>query len=541
MPEIRSVLFRPGPPRPRLPAFGLGGQRTRLSSRAVNRQGSSWASRVPGQLRDALDGALSIQRPAVVAHVERIRRRHPQAGAGDIVAQLEKHYLSAVSTLGAAAGGVAAVPGVGTSAAVALSVAEVGTFLEATAVFALAVAEVHEVPLADLDRRRTLILAVVLGNSGARVVEKAAGRTGAHWGRMLVSNIPMDKIRAVNRVLGRYFVTKYGAKQGILVLGRALPFGIGAVLGAGGNAALGYASVHAARRAFGPAPDAPLVTVTVSPPQTDRHAPAEQNQSPRVGRGPSLPDLSHLAAPSQCLEWVSAADPAEVINGHSVRVDLDRWNNDLRARGLPGGPLTGLSDQGDILDTGIAAISRGHVFTIASAATADEDPDAPLRVLWHALAWGTGTGNRNNRQRMDAIAERLDVARQALASAVNLAAENPGQAYRSLYPGNRPVIASLGPSFLTKYLYFAGGGRADHPCLILDSRVAASLVRAGWESLDPRGSWPAATYERYVELIARWRDELGDRTGRELRADLFERWLFDRGSRETLSSPPSDA
>ncbi|MFI7517479.1 hypothetical protein ACIBVK_28680 [Micromonospora echinofusca] len=38
--------------------------------------------------------------------------------------------------------------------------------------------------------------------------------------------------------LGRNFITKYGAKQGILVLGQAAPFGIGAVIGGGANAAL---------------------------------------------------------------------------------------------------------------------------------------------------------------------------------------------------------------------------------------------------------------------------------------------------------------
>lgn len=186
--------------------------------------------------------------------MERIRRRLPEASAEELVSELEKHYLAAVGTLGAAAGGIAAAPLVGTSASLALSVAEVGTFLEATALFTLAVAEVHGIAIEDLDRRRALILAVLLGNSGSSIVEKSAGRTGAHWGRLLVQGMPMEKINAVNRKLGRHFVTKYGTKQGILVLGRAVPFGLGAAIGAGGNTALGYASVKAARRAFGPPP-----------------------------------------------------------------------------------------------------------------------------------------------------------------------------------------------------------------------------------------------------------------------------------------------
>lgn len=56
-------------------------------------------------------------------------------------------------------------------------------------------------------------------------------------------------------VLGKNFITKYGTKQGIIVLGRVAPFGIGAVIGGGANAALAALAVRAARRAFGPAPE----------------------------------------------------------------------------------------------------------------------------------------------------------------------------------------------------------------------------------------------------------------------------------------------
>ena len=118
----------------------------------------------------------------------------------------------------------------------------------------MAVADVHGVQIVDLERRRTLLMGVLMGNGGSRVVEKVAGRTGTHWAKSLVKAVPMAKIDAVNNVLGRRFITKYGTKQGVLVLGRDLPYGIGAVIGAGGNAALGWMTVSGARRAFGPAP-----------------------------------------------------------------------------------------------------------------------------------------------------------------------------------------------------------------------------------------------------------------------------------------------
>ena len=50
-------------------------------------------------------------------------------------------------------------------------------------------------------------------------------------------------------------MTKYGTKQGILVLGRVIPFGIGAVIGGVANAAFSQGIVKAADRAFGSAPE----------------------------------------------------------------------------------------------------------------------------------------------------------------------------------------------------------------------------------------------------------------------------------------------
>ncbi len=75
-------------------------------------------------------------------------------------------------------------------------------------------------------------MAVMLGDAGAKAVGKVGEPTGQHWARQLVRGIPNSKILAVNKVLGKNFVTKYGTKQGILVLGRVIPFGIGAVMAA---------------------------------------------------------------------------------------------------------------------------------------------------------------------------------------------------------------------------------------------------------------------------------------------------------------------
>jgi hypothetical protein len=77
-----------------------------------------------------LDRAIGIHQSVVAAHVRRIRDRHPEASPSDVIALLEKQYLATVIGTGAAAGGVAAAPGVGTAAAVMANAGEMVSFLE---------------------------------------------------------------------------------------------------------------------------------------------------------------------------------------------------------------------------------------------------------------------------------------------------------------------------------------------------------------------------------------------------------------------------
>lgn len=211
-------------------------------------------SRVGVALSSALDKALAMQRESIAKHVERVRRARPGDPPSEIIRRFERQYLAAVTASGAGVGGAAAAPGVGTGVALALSIGEVGAFLEASTLLTLAIAEVHGLRIDDLERRRTLVLAIVLGDSGSKAAEKVAKRTGQHWARKVVEAVPIEAIRAVNKVLGRNFLTKFGTKEGIVVLGRLVPFGIGAAIGGAANAAFGQTVIRATRRAFGDPP-----------------------------------------------------------------------------------------------------------------------------------------------------------------------------------------------------------------------------------------------------------------------------------------------
>lgn len=198
-----------------------------------------------------LDKALAVQSPLVEAHIARIRRNHPEATPRQIVGRLNVELRAATIATGVGVGAVAAAPGVGTGVALAISGGEAVAFLDATVLYILARGEVQGITLHDVERRRTLVMAIMLGEAGASAVGKVAGRTGPYWARQIVKKIPNKSINAINKVLGRWFVTKYGTKQGIIVLGRVIPFGIGAVIGGAANAVFSQGIISASNRAFG--------------------------------------------------------------------------------------------------------------------------------------------------------------------------------------------------------------------------------------------------------------------------------------------------
>jgi len=121
---------------------------------------------MPALLQRTLEKAIALAQSPVAGYVARLRRARPLASPAEIIAVLEKQYLATVTGTGAAVGGVAVAPGIGTVAALALTGGETALFLETTALFALAVAEVHGIRVDEVERRRTLVLAVALGDNG---------------------------------------------------------------------------------------------------------------------------------------------------------------------------------------------------------------------------------------------------------------------------------------------------------------------------------------------------------------------------------------
>ncbi|UGT38607.1 hypothetical protein LTV02_20940 [Nocardia yamanashiensis] len=199
-----------------------------------------------------LENGSQMQAPAVAKYVKKLRDSHPGESPAQIIARIEKLYLTAVTGSGTAVGATAAVPGVGTIASVAAMSAETAFFLEASAVFTLAVAAVHGVAPEDKERRRALVLAVVMGESGMEIVQKSVGASAKNWGTLLAGKIP--GINSMNDNLMKKFLMQFIAKRSALMFGKVLPAGIGAAIGGFGNRALGHRTIDNARQAFGAPP-----------------------------------------------------------------------------------------------------------------------------------------------------------------------------------------------------------------------------------------------------------------------------------------------
>ncbi len=228
-----------------------------LSSTGGTPQGGA----LPTGFVRGFDRVLAIHRPAVLAHIRSIRRRNPEASPEQIIRILEKRYLAAVTTGGAAVGATAVIPGVGTGITLALSGMETAGFLEATALFTQSVSEVHGIAVEDPERARALVMTMMLGREGSDLVRQLAGQVAGsgtarttYWGELVTNSLPRAVLGPLTDRLKSLFLRQFATRGGASLIGKALPFGIGAVIGGAGNRILGNKVMHTSRIAFGPPP-----------------------------------------------------------------------------------------------------------------------------------------------------------------------------------------------------------------------------------------------------------------------------------------------
>jgi hypothetical protein len=209
-----------------------------------------WQARI---LEAGVERALRTQQPLVAARVAAIRRKRPQASPAEVIDLLGRGLKIAVIATGGVGGAIAVVPAIGTIASLATASAEALAALDATVLYALAVAEVHALPTETAERRRALVLGVIMGEGGQATLRKVTGKSG-DWAQDITNVLPLSKLGPLNITLTRWFIKRFVIRQSVLALGRALPLGIGLVVGAVGNFVIARAVIRGAERAFGPPP-----------------------------------------------------------------------------------------------------------------------------------------------------------------------------------------------------------------------------------------------------------------------------------------------
>lgn len=216
---------------------------------------------LPTTFGRGIDRLMSIQRPAVLAHLRSMSRRHPDASSTDLIKMLERRYLATITTSGAAVGATAVIPAFGTVTTLALSGVETAAFLEATALFGQSVSEVHGLPVTDPERARSLVMALMLGREGSDLVRQWGAETlerditrNMYWGEVVTTSMPRMVVGPLADKLKVSFIRRFAARGSGSIIGKAMPFGIGAVIGGAGNHIIGKRVLHSSRVAFGAAP-----------------------------------------------------------------------------------------------------------------------------------------------------------------------------------------------------------------------------------------------------------------------------------------------
>ncbi|QJW38735.1 hypothetical protein [Cellulosimicrobium protaetiae] len=233
-----------------------------------------------------------------------------------------------------------------------------------------------------------------------------------------------------------------------------------------------------------------------------------------------------LEPPTWTGSWLGRREALIVRHGFTSDQLLPTWwNEHLAAAGMTDHQVRPISREG-----GAPGLTRGDLFVLASNIEESSPDDEYLTLLWHVLAWGSGTSRRNNLQRIAAFADpTAREERVGLLRAATVAARegDTATAYGTLIRRGGGTIPGLGPAFFTKFLYFVGGGSPEHACLILDARVATSLHAAGWSTI-PAGTynWYTQTYVAYCSLLAGWAAAASATAGQPIAADEFERALF---------------
>ncbi|WP_172119532.1 hypothetical protein [Actinomyces faecalis] len=202
----------------------------------------------------ALDKALELPARRIEENVAHMRREYPGADVAELARRAADRFRTESGLTSGAVGASAALPAVGTGTAAVLTVGQTTVFLASAVKYVLTVAELQGMRVVTPDKRRALVLSALLGQDGAEAIQGSLGLSTLYWAAQSLAQMPMPTVRSINAQLVKRLARHQAVRGGALVLGRLLPFGIGAAIGWSGGRALANQVIEGAQAALGPAP-----------------------------------------------------------------------------------------------------------------------------------------------------------------------------------------------------------------------------------------------------------------------------------------------
>ena len=184
----------------------------------------------------AVDKAVQLQTSTIRTYVDWLRRQNPDATPAEIQKLMDKHLKNTVTGTGAGVGAAAAVPGIGLFTGAAAVAGESVLFLDLAAFYAVASAYLRGEDIEDPERRRALVLSLLMGTKGLAIVDAMLGDdAGKIPGKSTLAKFSGPTLANTNNVLERIAMRSMRKTLRRAWLGKLMPLGIGAIAGTTAN------------------------------------------------------------------------------------------------------------------------------------------------------------------------------------------------------------------------------------------------------------------------------------------------------------------
>ena len=207
--------------------------------------------------RTLLERIVEQRYAAALDTVARLRAEHPSGTEGDLSTRIIRQCARDLAVGGAMSGGAAASPVAGLTVAAATLGAEATYGVSRLGEMVMAIGIVHGFEHASARERLTWVAAALGASEGAAIgLTGVAARAGAVGGARLLRRLPAAGAVIAGAGRTRSLAGRLASKGGPWSLAALVPYGIGAGVGAAGNAALAWSVGRAARRYFASHPGA---------------------------------------------------------------------------------------------------------------------------------------------------------------------------------------------------------------------------------------------------------------------------------------------